>query len=101
MISTNIVNEIAHLIQKRDLTLKNPKDIKEIKVQTGLSLPSDALELSQTAVTYAHIDSRTSELEKEQAMKVERLKALVNSGNYKMDQGVVNEIAERITNMLV
>lgn len=101
MISTDIVNEIAHLIQKRELTLKNPKDIKEIKVQTGLSLPHDAVELSSSAITYTSAESATSELEKEQGMKVERLKSLVNSGNYKMDQEMVNAIAERIANMLV
>ena len=98
MMSTDIVNEIAHLIRQRDVTLKSPKDVKEVKAQSGMTAPQDAVELSKSAEAYAHAPVSTSEYEKDQGMKVERLKALVASGNYKMDPKMVENIAERITN---
>jgi anti-sigma28 factor (negative regulator of flagellin synthesis) len=101
MMSTDIVNEIARLIQQRNVTLKNRKDIKDVKADTGISARRDEVELSSAAEAYAHAGISTSEFEKEQGMKVERLKALVSAGNYKMDNHVVEAIAERITNMLI
>ncbi len=100
MISTDIVNEIAHLMAQRDLSLKDPKEAKQLKVQKGLTAPQDQVTLTSLAQNYASAGS-TSELEKEQGMKVERLKALVGDGNYKMDHQMVETIAERIANMLV
>jgi anti-sigma28 factor (negative regulator of flagellin synthesis) len=101
MMSTDIVNEIAHLIRQRDVTLKGPKEVKEIRAQSGLAGPQDAVQLSKAGEAYAHAPVSTSEYEKEQGMKVERLKALVSTGNYKMDPKMVENIAERITNMLL
>ncbi len=91
----------AHLIRQRGVTLKGPKEVKEIKTQSGLTDPQDAVQLSKTAEAFAHAPVSTTEYEKEQGMKVERLKALVASGNYKMDRKMVENIAERITNMLI
>lgn len=101
MIGTDIVNEIAHLIRQRDVTFKDPKEVKEIKARSGMAEPKDAVELSKTAVDYANASVSATGLEKEQGMKVERLKALVNSGNYKMDPKMVENIAANIAKMLI
>ncbi|MDB5047413.1 MAG: hypothetical protein JWO30_484 [Fibrobacteres bacterium] len=100
MMTTDIVNEIARLMAQRDLSLKDPKEIKQLKAQKGLTAPQDQVTLTAAGKSYAAASS-TSELDKEQAMKVERLKALVGGGNYKMDQQMVESIAERIANTLV
>ena len=101
MISTDIVNEIARLLAQRDLSLKDPKEAKQLKEQKGLAVPRDLVTLTSVGKSYASAAGSTSDLEKEQAMKVERLKALVGDGNYKMDHQMVENIAERIANMLV
>jgi len=109
MISNDIVNEIAHLIRQRDVTHKDSKENKVAKASTPITEPKDEVELSKTAESYiAHSSSSpassavsTAEFEKEQGMKVERLKSLVQSGNYKMDPKMVETIAERITSMLM
>ena len=101
MISSDIVNEIAHLIRQRDVTLKDPKEVKEIKAKTGISAHKDAVELSKAAEAYAHPAASTTEFEKEQGMKVERLKSLVGAGNYHLDPHMVESIAEKIANMLL
>ena len=101
MISTDIVNEIAHLVAQRDLGLKDPKETKRLKNEKGLSAPQDEVTLTSVAKNYASPGSSVSDLDKEQSMKVERLKALVGGGNYKLDQRMVDSIAENIANMLV
>ncbi len=101
MIGTDIVNEIAHLISQRDIKPKDSKGVKEVRVKTAISQPHDAVELSRTATAYAHAAGSTAEYEKEQGMKVEHIKSLVNAGNYTMDQKTIETIAERITNMLL
>jgi anti-sigma28 factor (negative regulator of flagellin synthesis) len=101
MISTDIVNEIARLMAQRELSLKDPKEAKQLKAQKGMIAPQDQVTLSSVGKSYASAAGSTSELEKEQGMKVERLKALVGDGNYKMDHQMVETIAERIANMLV
>lgn len=104
MISTDIVNEIARLMAQRDLSLNDHKEAKQLKAQKGLSAPQDQVTLTSVGKSYANAagtSSLVSDLEKEQGMKVERLKALVGGGNYKMDHQTVESIAERIANMLV
>jgi anti-sigma28 factor (negative regulator of flagellin synthesis) len=101
MISSSITNEIAHLIQQREVTLKGSKDSKELKVKSRIETPKDAVQLSKTGAAFSSSATSTSEFEKEQGMKVERLKSLVSSGNYKMDSHMVETIAERIANTLV
>ena len=100
MMSNDIVNEIARLMSHREIGLKDPKD-REIKANKGLSKVQDEVALSSTAKAYANHEGAASELENEQNMKVERLKALVSGGNYHMDHEMVETIAERIANTLV
>ena len=101
MMTTDIVNEIARLMAQREVGLKDPKATKQLKAQKGLSEPQDQVTFTTLARDYASAAGSTSELEKEQGMKVERLKALVGGGNYKMDPHMVETIAERIANTLV
>jgi anti-sigma28 factor (negative regulator of flagellin synthesis) len=97
---TEIVNEIARLMRAREPA--PAKDAKEIKAKKEVLVRQDEVALSSTAQSFAAKTAGVvSELEKEQMMKVERLKALVNGGNYKMDDGMVTSIAERIANTLV
>jgi anti-sigma28 factor (negative regulator of flagellin synthesis) len=101
MKTNEIVKEIAHLVAQRELSLKNPKETKELKSKQGISPPQDHVSFTSTAQAYTNAGAATSEYEREQNMKVERLKSLVGGGNYKMDEQVVSSIAERIANMLV
>ena len=97
---TEIVNEIARLMRARDLG--PTKESKELKAKHDLAVRHDEVELSEKAQTFAaKTAGAVNAYEKEQLMKVERLKSLVTSGNYKMDDEVVTSIAERIANTLV
>lgn len=101
MKTNDIVTEIAHLMAQRELTLKDPKETKELKSKKGISNPKDTVTFTSKAQTYAASGTEVSSYEKEQNMKVERLKTLVNQGHYKMDDAMVSTIAERIANTLV
>ena len=101
MMNSDIVNEIARLMSQREVGIKDPQEKKQLKADRGISARRDEVTLSSTAKTFANREAGASELETEQSMKVERLKALVNGGNYHMDHEMVNTIAERIANMLV
>jgi anti-sigma28 factor (negative regulator of flagellin synthesis) len=98
MMTNDIVSQVAHLIRTRDLSQKDPK---EIKVQKEISAPKDEVELSSAGETYANPVTAQPDYEKDQHMKVERLKALVQKGNYKLDETMVNSIAERIARNLL
>ena len=101
MINNDIVNEIARLVAQRELTLKDPKETKELKSKKGISTPMDTVTFTSSAQSYAASGTEISTYEKEQNMKVERLKTLVNEGHYKMDDAMVSTIAERIANTLI
>ena len=101
MMTNDIVNEIARLVAQRDLTLKDPKDAKELKSKKGISTPTDTVTFTSKALSYASSGTEVSSYEKEQNLKVERLKSLVSEGHYKMDDAMVSTIAERIANTLV
>jgi anti-sigma28 factor (negative regulator of flagellin synthesis) len=101
MINNDIVNEIARLVAQRELTLKDPKETRELKSKKGISNPTDTVTFTSKAQSYASSGTEISSYEKEQNMKVERLKSLVSEGHYKMDDAMVSTIAERIANTLV
>ena len=98
MMTTQIVNEIAHMIRQRDLSLKDPK---EVKLQKSSDVPKDEVTLSAAGEAFAHPVSTSNEYDKEQYMKVERLKSLVNSGSYHMDPDTVEAIASKIAKMFM
>lgn len=98
--TNDIVNKIAQLVAQRELSL-NPKENRELRARKGLSAPQDIVTLTSTAKSFADTAANVSEYEKEQYMKVERLKALVGGGSYKVDDAVVSSIAERIANTLI
>jgi len=99
MMTTEIVNEIARLMRQRDLSAKDQKDIKVQK--SVVEPPKDEVELTKSGEFYANPVTSSNEYEKDQFMKVERLKSLVQSGNYKMDEDMVENIAERIAKMFM
>ena len=101
MMTTDIVNEIARLMAQRETGLKEHKTTKDLKASRSLPEPQERLTRTSAAKSYASADGSVSEMEKEQGMKVERLKALVGDGNYKMDPHMVNTNAERIAHTLV
>ena len=98
MITNDIITQVANIIRTRDLSQKDPK---EIKVQRDILAPVDEVELSSAGESYANPVSAQPDYEKDQHMKVERLKALVQKGNYKMDETMVDSIAERIAKNLL
>jgi hypothetical protein len=97
MISTEIVNQVAQIMrQKASLKdAKNQDSLKHIEVQR------DEVELSPKGEAYIANDSKAPDYEKEQGMMVERLKSLVTSGNYRMSDDMVQEIASRIAKMFM
>ena len=101
MMSNQIVNEIANLMAQRELSLKDSKEPREVKSKKGLTTPTDTVTFTSAAQNYASASGSVSEYEKEQNMKVERLKALVSEGNYHIDETMVSSIAERIANTLI
>jgi flagellar biosynthesis anti-sigma factor FlgM len=101
MNTTDIVNEVARIMRQRDVSLKDPKETREIKAKREIEAPHDEVTLTSSAKNYASSAAQAPEYEKDQMMKVERLKSLVNAGQYKMDHQTVETIAERIANMLL
>lgn len=97
MITTDIVNEVAHILRQKAAQ----KDGQELKIEKANKTPHDEVELTPAASEYAAATAHGDGLEKEQRMKVERLKALVASGNYKMDEDMVTNIASRIAKMFI
>ncbi len=100
MMTTDIVNEIARLMAQREIGLKDPKETKDLKSKKAQPEMRDAVEFTEAAKAYAGHEAGTG-YENDQYMKVERLKALVGGGNYHMNDQMVENIAERIANMLV
>lgn len=100
MITNDIINKVAQLIRTQDPGHKDPK---EIKVNKELLAPKDkdAVVLSAAGESYAHPAEPRAEYEKDQIMKVEHLKALVQKGSYKIDEEMANTIAERIARDLL
>jgi anti-sigma28 factor (negative regulator of flagellin synthesis) len=101
MKTTDIVNEVARLMAQRELGFKDPKESHEIKAKRAAPEVRDAVELSDSAKAFTVHDASGNDYEKEQYLKVERLKSLVNGGSYHMNPEMVETIAERIANMLV
>jgi anti-sigma28 factor (negative regulator of flagellin synthesis) len=98
MLTNDIVSQVAQLIRTRDLSQKDPK---EIKVHKEILAPKDEVEISSTGESYANPVSSSPDYEKDQHMKVERLKVLIQKGNFKLDEDMVNSIAERIAKSLL
>jgi hypothetical protein len=98
MMTTEIVQQVAQLLRTKEL---HPKDAKDIKIQKDTSAPMDEVELSSTGELYANPVASQSEYEKEQFMKVQRLKSLVKTGTYHMDKDAVEAIAANIAKMFM
>jgi len=97
MITTDIVSEVARILRQNN----GVKEGKDIKVEKSPFELKDEVKLTPAASEYASQTAHGEDYEKEQGMKVERLKALVNSGNYKMDEDMVEAIASKIAKMFL
>lgn len=98
MMTTEIVTQVAQLIRQKEIS---PKDSKELKIQKSALTPKDEVELTSVGELYANPVTSQSEYEKEQMMKVERLKSLVSSGKYDMPDKAVDAIASKIAKMFM
>ena len=97
MIATEIVNQVAQIMRQKAMLKdeKNPDALKNVAVQ------KDEVELTSRAAAYTSSEPNVPGYEKDQVMKVERLKSLVSTGNYKLDDNMVQEIASRIAKMFM
>ncbi len=92
---TEIVSQLAHILRQE----LNPKDPKDLKVRKPVDFPKDAVEISKS--TEALLVATQNDLEKEQQFKVERLKSLVQSNGYHLDDSTIENIAGRIAKSLL
>jgi anti-sigma28 factor (negative regulator of flagellin synthesis) len=97
MITTDIISEVARIMRQQAAT----KDAKDMKVHKTELERRDEVELTKAASDYARTSTSGADREAEQKMKVERLKSLVNSGNYKMDEDMVETIAANIAKIFI
>ena len=99
MKTPEIVSHLAQLMRQRGVWENDPG--KQARVKEQPTVPErDAVELTQAGAHYAASGSET-DLEKDQAMKVERLKVLVENGNYRMNDEMVAQIAGDIAKMFL
>jgi anti-sigma28 factor (negative regulator of flagellin synthesis) len=100
METPEIVSHLAQLIRQRGVWEKDPG--KQSRVREQPAVPDrDAVQLTQAGAHYAASGSEETDLEQEQAMKVQRLKALVENGNYHLNDEMVEDIASSIAKMFV
>lgn len=91
---TEIVTRVAELI-------RNPAKVSKSKLDRERESKTDSVELSQSAAKLADAAKETSgEYEKNRVEKVKRLEQLVQGGHYKMNDEMVDQIAERIIELL-
>ncbi len=103
MDSPQIVSQVARLVSQRALLERDPN--KDAKIQQEpVEHNQDQVDLTQTAVQYTQGATSTqggNAYQNEQSMKVERLKSLVQSGNYQLDDKTVQTIAARIAKLFI
>ena len=90
---TQIVSRVAELI-------RNPKATKKEAVEKT-ETKDDRIEISKEAKAFFEKSEKMdSELEKMQYLKVQSLQSRVQSGNYQLNEEMVDDIAEKILKML-
>lgn len=99
MKTPEIVSQLAQLLRHKELTSKDPK--QPLKIREDLFEPKDEVELTSAGTQYSNPVTQQTDFEKDQHMKVERLKSLVASGNYRLDEDMVESIASDIARMFV
>jgi anti-sigma28 factor (negative regulator of flagellin synthesis) len=99
MKTPEIVSQLAQLLRQKEPTSRDTK--QALKIRDDLFEPKDEVELSSAGAEYSNPVTNQTDFEKEQHMKVERLKTLVASGNYRLDEDIVESIASDIARMFV
>ena len=91
---TEILNRVSEL-------MRNPQASKKTQVDRAREAQTDSVELSADAAKLTKAAEEVSgEYEKQRAEKVNRLEQLVQSGSYKMNDEIVDQIAQRIIETL-
>jgi anti-sigma28 factor (negative regulator of flagellin synthesis) len=100
METSKIVSQVAHLMRQRTRLQKDPNRDAKLRNEPVVH-NADQVQLTNTASQYSQASGSQYPYEKDQSMKVERLKTLVQSGNYNMDDPVIAAIAGNIAKMLL
>lgn len=91
---TEVINRVAEII-------RNPSTANKSKVQKERESTADSVELSAGAQKLAESSQEVSgEYDRQRAEKVSRLEQLAKSGQYQMNDEMVDQIAERIIETL-
>jgi anti-sigma28 factor (negative regulator of flagellin synthesis) len=91
---TEILSRVSEII-------RNPQSPKKTEVDRARETRTDSVELSAQAAKLTESANEVSgEYEKQRAEKVSRLEQLVQNGSYKMNDEIVDQIAQRIIETL-
>lgn len=91
---TEVINRVAEII-------RNPSTANKSKVQKERESTADSVELSAGAQKLAESSQEVSgEYDRQRAEKVSRLEQLAKSGQYQMNDEMIDQIAERIIETL-
>ena len=92
---TNIISQVAQKV-----FFKNAKVPEELQAAGEPNAVGDQVTLSKEAVAYIKSSEGSSEFENARELQLQRIKSLVNSGHYRLDRDVIDQIAEKIVNSL-
>ena len=101
MKTNEIVNEIARLVRQRDLSLKDPKETKELKSKKGISARNGRGDPDVHGAILCRLRCRGLGIREGAIHEGRAAESAREQGNYKMDDAMVESIAERIANTLV
>ena len=99
METPEIISQVAQIMRLRGQWEKGPD--QETRIPKAPLVHKDEVNLTETGAHYAQVSGENGNYETEQSMKVERLKALVDGGKYRMDAETVNAVAEKIARMFL
>ncbi len=88
---TSIISQIAQKV-----FYKNAKVPDELQAKRESHVVKDKVTLSSMAVAYKSEATTSPEVDPDRQMHIERIKSLVQSGNYQMNNKVIEDIAEKI-----
>ncbi len=91
--SAEIISKVVQILRSQDYGVK---DLKAAEVVKNISEPKDEVSLTEEAETYVVQAATQTEFEKEQFLKVERLKSMVRTKTYHMNEEMMDDIAKKI-----
>lgn len=91
---TDVISRVAEII-------RNPAKANKTKLDKEIEARTDSVELSSDAAKLAEAAKEASgEYERQRVERVNRLEQLVQGGQYKMNDEMVDQIAQRIIETL-